>query len=31
MDARRYLDEIVDPTVKEYETEPTSVRRAMLA
>lgn len=31
MNAHRYLDEIVDPTVKEYESEPTSVRRAMLA
>ena len=31
MDARRYLDKIVDPTVREYESESTSVRRAMLA
>ena len=31
MDARRYLEEIVAPTIAEYEAEPTSVRRAFLA
>lgn len=31
MTAERYLHEIVDPTVQEFESEPTSVRRAMIA
>lgn len=29
--ADRYLREIVEPTIQEFESEPTSVRRAMLA
>lgn len=31
MDARTYLDEIVRPTIEEYEAEPTSIRRGLLA
>jgi hypothetical protein len=30
-DYMRYLEEIVEPTVKEFEENPTSVRRAFLA
>ncbi len=30
-DLERYLDEIVDPTIKEFEQNPTSVRHAFLA
>jgi hypothetical protein len=30
-DLERYLDEIVDPTIKDFEQNPTSVRHAFLA
>jgi hypothetical protein len=30
-DLMRYLDEIVDPTIKDFESNPTSVRHAFLA
>src|ERR1700730_14628059 len=31
MDAARYIAEIVEPTIKDFETNPTSVRHAFLA
>ncbi len=31
MDAQRYLNEVVHPTISEFEAEPTSTRRAFLA
>jgi hypothetical protein len=31
MEARRYVDLIVDPTIAEFENDPRSVRRAFLA
>jgi len=31
MNAQRYLDEIVAPTIAEFENDPLSVRRALLA
>lgn len=31
MDARHYLDEIVEPTIAEFEADPRSTRRAFLA
>jgi hypothetical protein len=31
MDVQTYIRQIVEPTINEYETEPTSIRRAFLA
>jgi len=31
MDAKQYADEIVDPTIEEFENDPRSQRRAFLA
>jgi hypothetical protein len=31
MDAKTYIDEIVEPTIREYEADPTCRRRAFLA